>query len=112
MESVIPISKLNKAVEELNPVIEKAIDADELISQLSKYPEWEALRGRLEDRIESLKNDAMVTKATIGLVDDVEMFGFKRMLSDLIVEELEGIIYDVDGVAKLLKDKKDGEESQ
>jgi len=107
-ENAIPISKLNiqKVVEELNPEMAKAVDNDELISRLANYPEWEALRERIKERIKSLENATKVTQATIGLIDDVELYGFKCMLASLIAEELEGIIFMVDGVNKIFKDKK------
>lgn len=109
METSIPIKKmsLSAVAKEVLPVIERLETEDEKISVLSGHAAWEALKERIQRKIAAVEASAKVTSDTIGLIDDVQLFGFKCMAKDLLVEAFQGIIDDVELTAKFLKEKKD-----
>jgi hypothetical protein len=101
--------RFKKAVDEVSPEIEQLEDEDTIIARLSTYPEWQALRSRLERRIETMKQTTKISKETVGEIDDFEIWGFKCALADLNIEVLQGVIDDVELTAKILKQNKDVE---
>ena len=111
METSIPVKKmsLRGIKEEVLPTIERQETEDEKIAVLSGHTAWEALKERILRKIAVAEASAKVTNDTIGLIDDMQLFGFKCMAKDLLVEAYQGIIDDVEVTAKYLKDKKDVE---
>lgn len=113
-ETSIPIQRLSlKSVgEELNPVIEKAETEDQKIAQLSGQAGWEALKERIKRKILSIEDSTKISSNTMNLVDDVQLYGFKCMAKDLLVEAYQSIINDVEMTASFLNDKKQDESKQ
>lgn len=112
-ETVVPQQNLSlkKAVEELNPAIEKIETEDEKIAQLHNQVGWEALRERLNRKIEAIEDSTKVSSNTIGLIEDIQLYGFKCMAKDLLVEAYKSVIDDVDNTYAVLQAKKDAEET-
>ena len=113
METAIPQMDLSfkKIGEEMKPVIEKIEDEDSRIASLAGQAGWIALKDRINRKITAINESAKVSAETIGLIDNFENFGFKCAMRDLLVETLNGIIFDVDGTAKFLKEQKDEQKS-
>ena len=113
-ETSIPIQRLSlkKIGEEINPVIEKQETEDEKIAKLSGQAGWEALKERIQRKISSIEESTKIGSNTIGLIDDVQLYGFKCMAKDLLVEAYQSIINDVEMTAEFLKDKKNNNESK
>lgn len=111
METSVPIQKLSlkKIGEEINPTIEKQESEDEKIAQLQKQVGWEALKERIIRKIQSIEDSTRITSNTMSLVDDVQLYGFKCMAKDLLIEAYQGIIDDVEKTANFLQEKKDDE---
>ena len=108
-ETSIPIKKMSfqSVAKEVAPTLEHQVTEDEVIATLSGNPAWNALKDRIQRKIDSAEASAKVTGDTIGLIDDVSLFGFKCMTKDLLVEAFQGIINDVELTAKYLKEKED-----
>lgn len=113
-ETAIPQKQLNmqRVSEDLNPTIEKIETEDEKISQLANQVGWEALRDRIKRKIKSIEDNTKITSGTVSLIDDIQLYGFKCMAKDLLVEAYQGIIDDVEETAKFLKGKKDDESDE
>jgi len=112
-ESAIPQQKIGlaKAVEEVNPTIQKTLTEDERIASLSGDSRWEALKDRITRKMTAAQDSATIGQNTVGMIDDMEIFGFKCALRDLLVEAYQGIINDVELTAKVLNDKKKQDDS-
>lgn len=110
METSIPIEKLGlrKAVEDINPEIEKAEDEDTIIARLANYPEWKALKGRIERKMKAL--ELKIDSGSVAEIDDMAVFGFKCMSSQLVQEALQGVINDVEVTNQVLKAKDNGKD--
>lgn len=113
-EVSIPIQKITlpKIGEELNPAIEKIEIEDDKIAQLSGQAGWEALKERIQRKITSIEESTKISSDTMNLVDDVQLYGFKCMAKDLLVEAYQSIINDVEMTAKFIKEKKEKDESR
>ena len=111
METSIPIKKitLQSISQELKPTIEMQETEDQKIATLSGNQGWESLKERLQRKIAAIDESTKITSDTMALVDDMELYGFKCMAKDLLIEAYQGVINDVEETAKFLNDKKDGE---
>lgn len=109
MENAIPQNKLtlHQVSKDLNPEIAKIETEDEKIAQLWKQVGWEALRDRINRKISAIEDTTKVTSSTVGLIDDIQLYGFKCMARDLLVEAYQSVINDVELTAKFLKEQKD-----
>ena len=113
VETALPQQNLSlkRTVEDLIPNIEKIETEDEKIAQLHNQVGWEALRDRIRRKIEAVEESTKITSNTVGLVTDVQLYGFKCMARDILVEAYKSIIDDVDNTFAVLQAKKD-EQSQ
>ena len=104
MENSIPVKKLTfkEIKEELTPTFKKRKTEDQVMSELQAYKGWDILKAKIERRIDQIEEN---TKRTIEDVEDVELYGFKCLAKDLIVEQLNAIIEEVEAPAKFLKNK-------
>ena len=111
MENAIPQSNLQmkKLSEDLNPEIEKIETEDEKIAQLHAQAGWEALKERLERKIKSIDESTKVSSNTISLIEDIQLYGFKCMAKDLLVEAYQSVIDDVELTYRVLKEKEDND---
>lgn len=107
MESSAPIQfNIKKMVDEVSPKIEKIEDEDQKIAGLSNDTRWIALKERIERKIKAANDSATITQSTVGLIENMEDYGFKCALRDLLVEAYQGIINDVENTALILKEKE------
>ena len=109
METAIPQQNLTlkKVAEDLNPAIEKIETEDEKISQLHNQVGWQALKDRIERKIRSIDDSTKVTSNTVSMIEDIQLYGFKCMAKDLLIEAYQGIIDDVELTYNVLQAKKD-----
>lgn len=114
METSVPVKKitLQTIAEEIKPSIERQETEDQKIAVLSGQAPWDALKERIQRKMAAVEESAKVTSNTIGLVDDVALFGFKCMAKDLLIEAYQGIIDDVEVTANFLNEKKKDEQSK
>ena len=111
-EVSIPVQRmsLKHIAKEVNPTIETAVSEDALIAQLYKQKGWEALKERILRKIETIENNTKIDANSIGLIDDIQLYGFKCMAKDLLVEAYQSIINDVEMTAKFLKEQEKDEQ--
>ena len=104
--SIPPIKLLKKEVKKIT-TIKNVETEDELIARLSNYPEWKALKDRIERKIEGAKASVEVNQSTMGEIDNFETYGIKCTIANLLVEELQSIIADVELTAKVIKENEE-----
>lgn len=107
METALPQLKLTQISKELNPEIERIETEDEKIAQLHNQVGWEALKERLERKKQMIESSTKVSFDTMGLIDDMQLYGFKCAARDLLLEAYQSMIDDVELTYKYLKEKKD-----
>lgn len=102
-----PQPKLNirNVMKDLQPTIEKKESEDEILARLASYPEWEVLKGRIKSKIDALER---ITD-NVEEVDDLELYGFKCLTKNILIDELEGIIGEVELTADVINKKKKNE---
>lgn len=107
MENVTPQKfTIKKVIKQLQPTIKKLEGEDEQLANLASFPEWATLKTKIESRIESLER----MTDDVSEVNDLELYGFKCMTKNILVDELQGIINDVEMSAEVInKKKKNGE---
>lgn len=79
---------------------------DKLLASLHNTDPWNVLKTRIENKIKALNEVTRVTAETAGLVQSMELHGFKNFAKDLVIEELQSIIGLVELNAKFQKDQK------
>jgi hypothetical protein len=113
METSAPIQfNIKKSVDEVSPAIEQAETEDQKIGALANDVRWVALKERLERKIKAANDSATITQNTVEAIDNMEEYGFKCALRDLLVEAYQGVIDDVEETAKVLKAKEDGAKTE
>lgn len=112
METAIPQQTLKSIGEVINPEIERIETEDEKIAQLFNQPGWIALKERIKRKQAIITENAKVTSDTLHLIDDVQVFGFRCMSKDLLLEAYQSVIDDVELTYKFLKEQKDEQRGQ
>lgn len=108
MENILPQQfNIKKATDEVAPNIERIESEDEKIAGLANDERWNALKARIERKIIAANESATITQSTVGVIENMEVYGFKCALRDLLVEAYRGVINDVDETFLILKNKED-----
>lgn len=107
MENAIPQHNFYQSIKDLKtPTIEKIETEEAVIASLAGSVGWEALKGKLERRINNLEQFTKVTEETAGLVQDMQQYGFMCFAKDLIVEAYGNIIREVELAAQVAADRR------
>jgi len=103
MENSIPVKKLTfkEVKKELTPTLETHKKDDKILKELQEWKGWDILKAKIEIRIKAIEEG---TKGNIEDIEDVELYGFKCLARDIIVEQLQEVINDVEKPAKYLRE--------
>ncbi len=108
-ETAIPSGGLYRVIQEFKkpvPDIQKMEKRDEAIAMLGGYSAWEALKQRIEERIQAVDQLTVVTENTLINIEDVTLHGFRCLIKDLMVEAYQSIIADVEVRAQIVRDRE------
>jgi hypothetical protein len=97
MENSVPYNNFFPKVEADKEIKSEQLDSEfKAISQLKGYQPWEALRKRLERKIDAIDAEGRKRIYELEEMPDMRLHGIKCVIRDLLIEAYQGIINEVE----------------